>query len=468
MLFNSFEFVLFFLPTTLVVYFAIIRSGNAKLAQYWLLFASLFFYGWWNPIYLLLIIGSIIFNYLIGRAFNQSIPAALAKWIFFAGLGINLGLLGYFKYYNFFIGNLNMVLDHPIPIIQVILPLGISFFTFQQVAYLIDSYNGQTKEYDFVSYGLFVTFFPQLIAGPIVHHKDVMPQFNKIENQRFNSFNFSKGLFVFFMGLAKKVIIADSFAVLANAGYAKTSALNLIDGWITTLSYTFQLYFDFSGYSDMAIGLALLFNINIAINFNSPYRALNIQDFWKRWHITLSNFLRDYLYIPLGGNRLGEFNTLRNLMYTFVLGGLWHGAGWTFVFWGFLHGAGQIIFKLWQKTSIKLPNWVAWFITFQYVNLAWVFFRAPSWKSAIEVLESMIGLKGVAITGPGFSSVLTDFTIVPAMLVGIVLLFYKNPPELANEFKPDRKHMAYLIILAIVGFLYMNSITANNFLYFDF
>jgi alginate O-acetyltransferase complex protein AlgI len=465
MLFNSFEFLLFFLPISIIFYFLIIKWGKLKLARYWLLCASLFFYSWWNPIYLPLIVASILVNYFIGRELNKANTDSTKKSILWGGVILNIGLLGYFKYFNFFINNVNLLLQNEIHVSQIILPLGISFFTFQQVAYLVDSYYGKTKEYDFVSYSLFVTFFPQLIAGPIVHHKDVMPQFDKVENQKFNSFNFSKGLYVFFMGLAKKVIIADSFAVCANAGYANTGTLNFLDSWITSLSYAFQLYFDFSGYSDMAIGLALLFNIHIAINFNSPYRALTIQDFWRRWHITLSNFLRDYLYIPLGGNRVSEFNTLRNLMYTFVLGGLWHGAGWTFIFWGFLHGFGQVVFKLWKKTSIEMPNWLAWFITFNYVNLAWVFFRASSWQEAIQLVEGMIGMRGI---GKMASTVMTDLSIAPFLAAGLLLLFYKNPPELALEFKTDRKHFVYLLVLSVLGLLFMNSITANNFLYFDF
>ncbi len=465
MLFSSFEFVLFFLPISIALYFIIIKWGKLKLARYWLLCASLFFYSWWKPIYLPLIVASILFNYFIGRELNKASSDSTRRGILWSGVILNIGMLGYFKYFNFFINNVNLVAQTQIHVSQIILPLGISFFTFQQVAYLVDSFYGKTKEYDFVSYSLFVTFFPQLIAGPIVHHKDVMPQFDKLENQRFNAFNFSKGLYVFFMGLAKKVIIADSFAVFANAGYANTGSLNFLDSWITSLSYAFQLYFDFSGYSDMAIGLALLFNINIAINFNSPYRALNIQDFWRRWHITLSNFLRDYLYIPLGGNRVSEFNTLRNLMYTFVLGGLWHGAGWTFVFWGFLHGFGQVVFKLWKKTSIEMPDWLAWFITFQYVNIAWVFFRASSWQEAIQLIVGMAGLRGF---GDLTSSVITDFSLIPFLVIGILLLFYKNPPELSEEFKTDRKHYVYLVVLAVLGLLFMNSITANNFLYFDF
>ncbi|MCK5677310.1 MAG: MBOAT family protein, partial [Flavobacteriaceae bacterium] len=247
-------------------------------------------------------------------------------------------------------------------------------------------------EYDFLNYALFVTFFPQLIAGPIVHHSEMMPQFASRWNLVKNYKNIAMGLFIFSMGLFKKVVIADSFAVWATAGFDTATTLTLFEAWATSLSYTFQLYFDFSGYTDMAIGAALLFNIKLPINFNSPYKALSIQDFWRRWHITLSRFLKDYIYIPLGGNRKGEFRTYTNLMATFIIGGIWHGAGWTFVFWGLLHGLALVVHRAWDKLGFKLWTWLAWFITFNFINIAWVFFRAREWDDAIKVLGSMFGL----------------------------------------------------------------------------
>lgn len=248
------------------------------------------------------------------------------------GIMANIALLGYFKYSDFFIENINDVFKTNMALLNLTLPLAISFFTFQQIAYLVDSYKGKTQEYDVVNYAVFVTFFPQLIAGPIVHHKEMMPQFAYASNNRINAENISRGLFIFAIGLFKKVVIADTFAIYANEGFDVAKVLSFYEAWATSLSYTFQLYFDFSGYTDMAIGLALLFNIVLPFNFNSPYKALNIQDFWRRWHMTLSRFLRDYIYIPLGGNRKGTVLTYRNLMATFVIGGLWHGAAWTFVF----------------------------------------------------------------------------------------------------------------------------------------
>ena len=300
--------------------------------------------------------------------------------------------MGYFKYTDFFIENINLLADGNVPTLDLALPLAISFFTFQQISYLVDSYRQETKEYDFLNYALFVTFFPQLIAGPIVHHKEMMPQFSKTRNKVKNYKNITIGLFIFSIGLFKKVVIADTFSVWATAGFDTATALNLFEAWATSLSYTFQLYFDFSGYADMAIGAALLFNIKLPINFNSPYKATDIQGFWRRWHITLSRFLKDYVYIPLGGNRKGDFRTYNNLLATFIIGGIWHGAGWTFVFWGFLHGIALVIHRAWSKLGFKLWTWLAWLITFNFINISWVFFRAKEWGDAVKVLGGMIGI----------------------------------------------------------------------------
>jgi len=293
------------------------------------------------------------FNYVIGRSLNKTCnnkgKGFSRKSILIFGVILNLSLLGYFKYADFFIENINIAFSVNAESLNLLLPLAISFFTFQQIAYLVDSYRQETKEYDFLNYALFVTFFPQLIAGPIVHHKEMMPQFAKTRNKVKSYRNIAMGLFIFSIGLFKKVVIADTFAVWATNGFDVATTLNLFEAWATSLSYTFQLYFDFSGYTDMAIGLALLFNIRLPVNFNSPYKATNIQDFWRRWHITLSRFLRDYVYIPLGGNKKGSFRTYNNLMATFVIGGLWHGASWAFIFWGFLHGLALTVQKLWSK-----------------------------------------------------------------------------------------------------------------------
>ncbi len=270
----------------------------------------------------------------------------------------NLLLLGYFKYADFFISNFNVAVGSNISLLHITLPLAISFFTFQQIAYLVDSYKGKVRKHNFISYTAFVTFFPQLIAGPIVHHSEMMPQFENIKNKIINKNNIAKGFFIFSLGLFKKVIIADTFAIWTKSGFDTSLTLNFLEGWATSLSYTFQLYYDFSGYTDMAIGAALFFNIHLPINFNSPYKATDIQDFWRRWHITLSRFLRDYVYIPLGGNRKGNYRTYLNLFLTFLVGGIWHGAGWTFIFWGFLHGVAIVVNRLWKNWGFKVNSFV--------------------------------------------------------------------------------------------------------------
>lgn len=391
MLFSSYEFIFFFLPATFFIYFFLLEKRLIVGAKGFLVFASLFFYSWWNIIYLPLILVSMLFNYVIGNSLNDNFGKVKLskKSLLTVGIAANLALLGYFKYADFFIENVNLAFDGSMPLLNLALPLAISFFTFQQIAYLVDSYRAETKEYDFLNYAIFVTFFPQLIAGPIVHHAEMMPQFASKWSLVKNYKNIAMGLFIFSIGLFKKVVIADTFAVWATAGFDKAEVLTMIEAWGTSLSYTFQLYFDFSGYTDMAIGAALLFNIKLPINFDSPYKARDIQDFWRRWHITLSRFLRDYIYIPLGGNRKGNFHTYNNLMITFILGGLWHGAGWTFVFWGFLHGIALVIHRIWKQFGFTMNSILAWFITFNFINVAWVFFRAKEWDDAIKVLKGM-------------------------------------------------------------------------------
>ena len=347
MLFNSYVFIFFFLPLTFFIYF-FLGKRNSLGSKAFLVFASLFFYSWWNIAYLPLILTSMGVNYLLGRhlAVQKKKKSSFdGRLLLTLGILFNLGLLGYYKYADFFLENINTLLNTHWGLLHLALPLAISFYTFQQIAYLVDSYRNETREYDFLNYAVFVTFFPQLIAGPIVHHAEMMPQFANEKNRRINYQHIAAGLFVFAIGLFKKVVIADTFAQWANIGFDQAPTLTMIDAWATSLSYTFQLYFDFSGYTDMAIGAALLFNIKLPINFNSPYKALSIQDFWRRWHITLSRFLRDYLYIPLGGNRSSKHRIYLNLFLTFLLGGIWHGAGWTFVLWGALHGAAMMLHR---------------------------------------------------------------------------------------------------------------------------
>ena len=491
MLFNSYEFIFAFLPLTFFIYFYLNSKRLTEASKGFLVFASLFFYSWWNIAYLPLILVSMLFNYVVGNILNENKESQdntkrkiNKKTILTIGIIANVALLAYFKYADFFIENVNFLTDGNIPTLNLALPLAISFFTFQQIAYLVDSYRKETQEYDFLNYALFVTFFPQLIAGPIVHHKEMMPQFasrwNKVKNYK----NIALGLFIFSIGLFKKVVIADTFAVWATNGFDNAVSLNLIEAWITSLSYTFQLYFDFSGYTDMAIGAALLFNIKLPINFNSPYKARDIQDFWRRWHITLSRFLRDYIYIPLGGNRKGNFRTYNNLLVTFVIGGLWHGAGWTFIFWGFLHGFALVIHRLWKQLGFTMNKYLAWFITFNFVNIAWVFFRAKEWDDAIKVLSAMFSLDNIVLPlklqsklgflneyGVEFGFWIENIggdklTPITILLCFIGILMFKNSVTLKKNFRPTKIHLIYLVSLLIVAVLMLQKNT--EFLYFNF
>ncbi|MCT7492471.1 MBOAT family O-acyltransferase [Aliarcobacter cryaerophilus] len=487
MLFNSYEFIFLFLPITFILYFYLLSQRLILGAKIFLVVASLFFYGYWNFSYVPLILLSIFVNYSVGLSLvNHEKIKLSSKTILIFGILFNVGLLGYFKYTDFLLDNFNGIFGSNIPLPHIILPLGISFFTFTQIAFLVDAYRREAKEYSLVNYMLFVTYFPHLLAGPILHHKEMMPQFASKYNWVKNYRNIALGLFIFSIGLFKKVVIADTFAPWATAGFDTATTLNLIEAWATSLSYTFQLYFDFSGYCDMAIGISLMFNIKLPINFNSPYKALNIQDFWRRWHMTLSRFLRDYIYIPLGGNRKGEFRTYTNLLATFIIGGLWHGAGWTFIFWGFLHGLALVIHRVWTNLGFKMNTILAWFITFNFVNIAWIFFRAKEWDDAIKVLGSMFSLDNVVLPNPLVTKLafLKDFgvefggfianldndggkTLIPMMFFAFILvLFFKNSMEKWKDFELNYKTLFLAFFCFSMGILSLNKV--SEFLYFNF
>jgi len=406
MLFNSYEFLFFFLPVTLCGYLAALHYKQMRFLVAWLVLASLFFYGWWNPKYLVLITGSMLFNYAFGRLISST-NGHTQRLLLGIGVSVNLALIAYFKYANFFIEQINTLSDQSFDVGTIILPLAISFFTFQQIAYLVDAKKNPTLQYSFLDYCLFVTFFPQLIAGPIVHHAEMMPQFSALKTKRFQYSHLIIGVSIFAIGLFKKTVLADGIAPYSNDIFERAAMgeeLSVFLAWGGALAYTFQLYFDFSGYSDMAIGIARMFGIILPLNFFSPYKSSNISEFWRRWHITLSTFLRDYLYIALGGNRYGTFKRYRNLFITMLLGGLWHGAGWNFVLWGFLHGIYLIIHQVWDTilASIgigrsRLRSFIGWLITVNAVVFAWVFFRATNFDSAITMIKGMLGMHGASI-----------------------------------------------------------------------
>lgn len=484
MLFNSIEYIFYFLPISFLIYFALERSGIEVAPKIWLILCSLFFYSWWNPNFLPLLCISILFNYFLGKSLsNELTSTSWRKPIVIFGITFNLALLAYFKYAGFIGENLNLM-GANLTVPNIILPLAISFFTFQQIAFLVDSYNNETKEYSFLNYSVFVCFFPQLISGPIVHHKQMMPQFGNQLNQKINLNNVYCGVLIFSIGLFKKVVLADQFAVWANTGYDKSASLDLIDAWITSLSYTFQLYFDFSGYTDMAMGSALLFNIKLPINFNSPYQALSLQDFWRRWHITLSNFLRDYVYVPLGGSKSGFTTTQRNLVVTFFIGGIWHGAAWNYVVWGLLHGLGLATINIWRKFGIKLPAIVSWFITFNFLNFTFVIFRAPNFSVAFDVLKAMTGFGPIKLSHGAyqylgalpfdnliFGSLMLihsrDPFLILWFILGLLIIFQKtNTMALIESFKPKTQTAIYAGAFCSLSVILIKN--TSEFLYFNF
>jgi alginate O-acetyltransferase complex protein AlgI len=481
MLFNSYVFILLFLPLTLLGFFAIAQWHSQRLAKFWLTLASYCFYAYWNPAYLPLLLGSVLVNFYCGSAITRSVRGGTrARSLLVLGVGGNLALLGYYKYAGFLVSTANTLtgLDAVIP--NIVLPLGISFYTFTQIAYLVDAYREDLRHYDFLSYNLFINFFPQLIAGPLLLHAELMPQLQSKSFYRFNAQTFGLGLVWFGAGLAKKVLLADEVSAVVAPVFDNVNAVNFVSAWLGVLAYTLQLYFDFSGYSDMAIGLGLMFGLRLPVNFNSPYKATSIIDFWRRWHITLSRFLRDYLYIALGGNRHGASRRYGNLMLTMLLGGLWHGAGWSFVIWGALHGAYLMINHGWRQLGIRMPAPMAWLITFLAVVVGWVFFRASSASDAMQLLATMAGAKGFALPQglerslsgwlpSGISFVdhpggTADLMLVALLLVCAVSL--PNTQQILAGFQLRRRWAVGGGVLAALSLMSMNRV--SEFLYFQF
>lgn len=499
MLFNSYIFIFIYLPLIVLGFYGLNRWNKTRFSLAWLLGGSFFFYGFQNPFNLSLITLSILFNYILAKNINRTKQETLnsnnsryRKLIF--GIVINLAILGYFKYIDFIFNTINTILHTNLPLLHHELPLGISFFTFLQIAYLVDTYREKSDEKNWVNYALFVTFFPHLIAGPIVHHKALLGQFKDKAIYNFNVENFAIGITIFILGLSKKVLLADPIASYSSPIFQAASEgvqLNVLDAWGGALAYTLQLYFDFSGYSDMAVGLSKLFNIALPENFNSPYKSRNIIEFWRRWHITLSHFLRDYLYIPLGGNRLGEVRRYLNLMITMLLGGLWHGAGWTFVVWGGLHGLYLMINHGWlalcqrqpslkQGTATKIWSFTSQLLTFGAVVISWVFFRARNLNDAFVILHSMFSVKDYFQVGQAMQSIpLAGWLWIIGLLV--IVWIAPNTQQLTAPFYSsthtahltDRKPFSFSFLWAagislLTILCIINLSKASEFLYFSF
>lgn len=470
MLFNSYEFILLYLPFTLIIYYQLAKRLGANAAKYFLIFMSVCFYSYWDIGNLPVLLASIVVNYGFGHWLNKN----RSKGVLALGVAFNLLFLGYFKYTDFVLQNINEIFNAGIALQHIVLPLGISFFTFTQTAYLVDVYRGETKEYSKSDYLLFVTIFPHLIAGPILYHKDMIPQFSLADNYKVNYKNLTYGLVWFTIGLFKKVVIADKLAVWANMVFNDTSRLTMLDAWGGSLAYTLQLYFDFSGYSEMAIGLGLMFNYHLPLNFNYPYRACSIIDFWRRWHMTLSAFLKNYLYIPFGGNRSGHH--MRNILITMFLGGLWHGAGWTFIFWGMLHGAFICINHLWRKTKIALPKFFCWLLTFNAVNVAWIFFRAENFEKGWNIFTMMFNFEkfyfpnsnSVAKFIPAFADKMTMLELSDLLRISLLFLILSviKIDEKKVEKVPAFIGATVFAVLFLYAFFNMGKI--SEFLYFQF
>ncbi len=486
MLFNSFPFLFLFLPLVIGVFFALGKAQKPQLAIAWLVFSSLVYYGWWRLEYLGLIVGSIFFNYALGWVLGQKHEAQNpSKSLLFIGVTLNLALLGWFKYAGFFAANLRLLPGVSWDPGPIVLPLAISFFTFQQVAYLVDAHRGETREHNFLHYCLFVTFFPQLIAGPIVHHKEVLPQFKESRLFLPNQQDIAIGLTIFLLGLFEKVVLADraaSWATPVFTAAGQNQTLSMAEAWAGSLAYTFQLFFDFCGYSDMAIGMARIMGVRLPMNFRSPYKSSSIIDFWRRWHITLSRFLRDYLYIPLGGSRGGKLKRYRNLMATMVLGGLWHGAGWTFVMWGTLHGLYLMINHGWRawrgsgESTAKLSLWSRFWptaLTFLSVVLAWIFFRAETFSGALVILKAMVGFGSGIFGGDLYShreaALILVLGFIAFRLPSVIEWADGNPLTGIWNKLNWRPHWAWALLVMSAGLMaILDMARISEFLYYNF
>lgn len=482
MFFNSYSFVLLFLPIAVCGYF-LCNKRNALWGKCFLLAVSLLFYGLFDWRYLPVLCGSILFNYLLAAGMRRA-AGKRKKPIFAAGLAVNILLLVFFKYTNFFLKNWNALTGSSIASLNLILPVGISFFTFQQIAFLSDSCHDESLAYSLLDYALYASFFPYIISGPIALHSQMIPQFGDPARKQFDAESFAKGLCSFSFGLAKKVLLADTLAAGADWAFSHVAALNAPEAWLGMLTYTLQIYFDFSGYSDMARGIGLMLRLDIPVNFNSPYRALSVTDFWKRWHITLTSFFTRYVYIPLGGNRKGTARTYLNVMLIFLLSGFWHGANWTFLVWGLLHGLGSVACRA-LHGKVKLPKAVKWLLTFLFINITWVVFRADSLMDALRLFKRLL-LGGAGGVSPEFTSLflfqpveaivnvlhLPVAQIAPVLMGGLLLfgtiasIFLKNTQERVESSPYGGKLSAACAVLLVWSVLSFSGVT--SFIYVNF
>ena len=492
MLFNSYEFILFFLPLTVIGYWLINRYASIKYAHLFMVIMSIWFYLYADVRQLPGILISIFINYGIYKYLFGCKIVSKRKMLLTLGIVFNVGSLFYYKYAGLLFDNLNSLFSTEFKIEKIIIPLGISYIVFQQIAFLVDTYREEVEEHGFVEYLLFFLYFPKEISGPILLHTDFFPQIKNINNQKINYDNIAKGMYIFALGLGKKVLLADVFGKAVNYAFGLPleqyeTDLYALDILIVIFCYTLQLYFDFSGYCDMAIGVSKMFNIDLPLNFDSPYKALNIIDFWKRWHITLTRFLTKYVFIPLGGSRKGTLRTYVNIIIVFLISGIWHGAGWTFIVWGIMHGMFQVITKVYKKFFEKMHPALSWMITFGFVNVAWLFFRAESLKSACGMLHQLIRLNFTSISNgileafnlPELVFVMNDlvgidilarypyFFLLIYLLIGLIgVLGCSNSYEKMQNFKPSWKNTIVFSIIMIWSIFSFSGI--STFLYWEF
>ena len=456
--FNSFEFIFLFLPCFLIGFHLLKKSSNSNYSHYWLIICSLLFYSWGNLSNLPILLSSLVFNYtiaqFIGPIDTQSSlrPRNLSrKFFLILGIVLNVLFLSYYKYFSY-------------------LPLGISFFTIMQIMYLVDCYEGMLKPNTLREHALVVSFFPTVTMGPIIRVKNVLTQFQETVNRGISFEQLVPGIALLSIGLFKKVVIADSFAVIADIGFGSTSTLSMVMAWVISLSYTMQLYFDFSGYSDAAIGIAMMIGIYIPANFNSPYQALSIIEFWQRWHISLTTFITTYVYTPIvrSFKKITFKKAMLATLISMLILGVWHGSTINFVIFGFLHGVAMVVNHYWQKKiKIKLPNLLAWALTFIYINFAFVFFRADNFLDAIQVLTSMFNLN--LLTYPELVQIGANTLAIPPMIIGVLLIFAKrNSNQIIKEFNPTLINLIGFLILVIISMFYLNSNFTQEYIYNDF
>lgn len=480
MLFNSLEYVVLFLPISAIIFF-LLKKINVTLSKAWICATSLYFYSFFTYQFLPLLLCSMAINYILIKYISNS----RSKHSILISVSFNILSLAYFKYCNFFLYNIDTAFGLSSHHLDIIAPLAISFYTFQQISLSVSIYRKQVGIVSIIDYCSYILFFPKLISGPITDYYTISSQLNN--KKSYLGKCLAPSIFIFSIGLFKKIVLASYFGAIADQGYSHIGTLGVIDAWVASLSYTLQLYFDFSGYTDMAIGSALLFGVALPINFNSPYRATDLQDFWRRWHITLSTWLRNFVYIPLGGNRMGEVRTYINLFLTFLIGGFWHGAGWNFLAWGALHGGGLVIHRLWSQRGFKIPSIIAWFITFNYINITWIFFRTNNLHDALAVVTKMLGISTNLYSDFMFKQPFADsflyepiqnglYILTPCIFAILLCLISSNSNIILSMSKENKKGFGWNIAIPIVSALCICTAAAASlggaapgaFIYFNF